>query len=115
MEIKSSRTLRGFALGEFVDLYGDECSIQKSSLATDDAIWLGITDAKPKIMARDARKLGIPYDSAKTEPGSSETTGWERFDVPEDVLIHSRMHLNREQVKALLPTLKHFVKTGELP
>ena len=33
---------RGFKSGKFTDLYGEKCSIQKSSLATDDAIWLGI-------------------------------------------------------------------------
>lgn len=38
---------RGFENGKFTDLYGEKCSIQKSSLATDDAIWLGID--KPKL------------------------------------------------------------------
>lgn len=37
-----SNTERGFAIGEFFDLSGAHCSIQKSSLATDDAIWLGV-------------------------------------------------------------------------
>lgn len=32
---------RGFMSGDFQDLNGILCSIQKSSLATDDAIWLG--------------------------------------------------------------------------
>lgn len=32
---------RGFLRGEFKDRYGDKCSIQKSSLATEDCIWLG--------------------------------------------------------------------------
>lgn len=36
------KTLRGFQVGEFRDLSGAHCSIQKSSLATDDAIWLGV-------------------------------------------------------------------------
>lgn len=34
-------TERGFMLGEFTDRYGERCSIQKSSLATEDCIWLG--------------------------------------------------------------------------
>jgi hypothetical protein len=38
---------RGFDCGKFTDLYGEECSIQKSSLATSDTIWLGID--KPKL------------------------------------------------------------------
>jgi hypothetical protein len=32
---------RGFLRGEFLDRYGEKCSIQKSSLATEDCIWLG--------------------------------------------------------------------------
>lgn len=32
---------RGFLKGEFTDRYGEKCSIQKSSLATEDCIWLG--------------------------------------------------------------------------
>jgi len=37
-----------------------ECSLQESFLATETAIWLGITDTQPKIMAADAIQLGIP-------------------------------------------------------
>jgi hypothetical protein len=44
MEIKP--TSRGFKRAEFVDLYGEQCSIQESSLATDDAIWLGCNEGK---------------------------------------------------------------------
>jgi len=32
---------RGFLRGKFKDRYGEDCSIQKSSLATEDCIWLG--------------------------------------------------------------------------
>ena len=32
---------RGFLEGSFIDRYGAECSIQKSSLAFEDCIWLG--------------------------------------------------------------------------
>ena len=32
---------RGFRCSEFIDLHGKVCSIQESSLATDNAIWLG--------------------------------------------------------------------------
>jgi hypothetical protein len=32
---------RGFLKGAFKDRYGASCSIQKSSLATEDCIWLG--------------------------------------------------------------------------
>lgn len=35
------KTERGFSRVDFDDLYGDRCSLQKSSLASEDAIWLG--------------------------------------------------------------------------
>lgn len=34
-------TDRGFDRVDFTDANGDACSIQKSSVATDDLIWLG--------------------------------------------------------------------------
>ena len=34
-------TDRGFVRSDFVDLNGQRCSIQESSLATEDAIWIG--------------------------------------------------------------------------
>lgn len=39
-------TQRGFARAEFTDRYGNACSIQKSSLATEDAIWLGCDEGR---------------------------------------------------------------------
>lgn len=47
MKLKTSKTNRGFSLVEFEDSYGVKCTLQKSSLATADAIWLGVHDAKP--------------------------------------------------------------------
>lgn len=59
MAITKTKTDRGFALADFKDLYGKSCSIQKSSLATIDAIWLGINVAEPMILASDAKRIGI--------------------------------------------------------
>lgn len=42
LRIPLKRTERGFALGEFLDRYGQRCSIQKSSAAAFDVIWLGV-------------------------------------------------------------------------
>lgn len=42
MEIK--KTARGFAYVEFTDHYGEKCNIQKSSIATEHCIWMGIAD-----------------------------------------------------------------------
>ena len=94
-KIKMTRTGRGFAVGSFTDRYGVKCSIQKSSLATEDAIWLGCNDADPKVCV----------------PGMS----WQPVDMPDGYVANTRMHLTRKQVLALLPLLEHFVETGELP
>lgn len=103
--VEIGATNRGFFLGQFEDDYGQKCSIQMSSIATRRCIWLGIDDADPKIMASDARKVGIK---------TSETTGWIPYPIPEGVLLHTRMHLSREDVKRILPLLTKFAETGEL-
>lgn len=41
MAIELIKTERGFSLGEFEDTYNSSCSIQKSSNAETDCIWLG--------------------------------------------------------------------------
>lgn len=46
LDLTFSKTNRGFGLVTFKDLYGDECSLQESSLATEACIWLGMD--KPK-------------------------------------------------------------------
>jgi hypothetical protein len=99
-KIKTGFTHRGFALIEFTDLYGAECSIQKSSLATDHCIWFGVNEADPKIMA------------SMTPQGG---TGWVPYEIPKEVSLNTRMHLSRKQVKQILPILQAFVETGELP
>ena len=91
-------TNRGFGLWKFKDRNGAECSLQDSSSDGEACIWLGIKDANPQIMA------------SKTKEGG---TGWVPFDIPDDVLLTTRMHLTQEQVKALLPILTYFAETGE--
>ena len=108
--LQTEFTNRGFANIEFTDRYGAKCSVQKSSLATEDAIWFGINDADPKIMASDAIRMGL-----KPREGGEKDNGWVKFEIPEEVSLSTRMHLTVDQVKALLPVLRHFVKHGELP
>lgn len=43
-KIEIGKTGRGFALGQFVDRYKQQCSVQDSSLATEAAIWLGVDE-----------------------------------------------------------------------
>lgn len=105
MKFKREKTKRGFALLSFKDSYGEECSLQKSS-SIDDRIWLGISHARPLIMCSDARKLGLPY--AKNE------NGWQDFEIPEEVLIHTRMHLTKRQSRKLALKLLKFGLFGKV-
>jgi len=105
MGISIGKTPRGFSTAEFVDRYGAKCSLQKSSLATEDAIWFGINEPDPQITASNAKKLGIPCGTE---------TGWVKYEIPEEVLINTRMHLTQEMVIELLPLLQKFAETGEL-
>jgi len=80
-------TARGFKILKFYDRYGQECSLQESSLATESAIWFGIDNTGPHITG--------PSGQSNEE-------------------LNARMHLTQEQVKKLLPLLTKFAKTGVL-
>lgn len=92
-------TDRGFPFVSFKDRYETDCSLQKSSLAFEDCIWLGVDDADPKILAKHTPAGGV---------------GWVKYEVPEEVSFTTRMHLTRKQVLMLLPNLIKFVLTGEI-
>lgn len=92
MEMKENN-VRGFKVLEFKDWYDRSCSIQNSSSAEKECIWLGISQANPKIMT---------------------STGWVDYPIHDDVFIPTRMHLTREQVKDLIPILQKFVDEGEI-
>lgn len=106
MKLQFGQTALGWPYISFEDRYGVACSLQKSSLATEDCIWLGVNDADPKILAREAAAHGVETD---------QTVGWVSFPVPDAVNMTTRMHLNQEQVRALLPILQEFAESGELP
>lgn len=93
--MKITTTGRGFALVEFNDGNGVKCSLQKSSAAERDMVWLGCNEPSPKVCPGDG-------------------TGWHPYPVPDNVQCDTRMHLAREQVAALLPALHSFVNTGEI-
>lgn len=92
--MKFETNQRGFSIAEFDDLYGNRCSIQKSSAAMYDAIWMGISNPVINVMV-DGQ--------------------WKDVALPEGSVIHSRMHLSQKMVRDMLPALKHFAETGELP
>jgi hypothetical protein len=98
-------TQRGWPLGKFTDRYGAGCSIQDSSLATEDCIWLGVDDADPKVMASKAAWVGVQ---------TNETTGWVPYPVPAEVSLNTRMHLTRGMAVSLIEVLKRFVENGTI-
>jgi hypothetical protein len=89
-----TETPRGFARAEFTDRDGIRCSIQKSSLATEDCIWLGCNKANPRTCVAGK--------------------GWTAVSMPEDYVADTRMHLTRQNVAELLPALHRFVDRGGL-
>ena len=103
--ITKNKTERGFGIVRFTDRYNIKCSLQKSSLATENAIWFGCDDANPEVMASQACENGIKTDA---------TSGWVSYPIPEGVSMTTRMHLTQEQVLELLPILQHFAETGEI-
>jgi len=104
---------RGFTIGEFKDYYDAVCSIHESSLASNDAIWLGVNCAEPTILARDAARIG--RKDLLTTKRAKEGIGWVDYPLPQEVVLTTRMHLTRDQVTKLLPILQYFVDNGELP
>ena len=98
--MKITKSSRGFARIRFTDRYGEKCSLSKTSLAFEDTIWFGIEDADPQILASNTLIHGVE--------------GWVRYDIPENVLLKTHMHLTKEMVKELLPYLENFVKTGNI-
>lgn len=107
MKIKA--TERGFPFSDFKDLYGEKCSIQKSSIVHPQCIWLGISEVRPRIMSRDAIKLGL-----REQTFDERDNGWVDFEIFKEVSLNARMHLTQGMVKKLLPLLQRFVETGEI-
>lgn len=106
------KTERGFEVNHFKDTYGFDCSIQDSSLATDDRIWLGVHNAPIKIMKKDIadwRMCDIIPDD-----GMTNEYGWCTVKLPVTALVESRMHLNRKQARELAEELLYFADNGHI-
>ena len=107
-----TKTTRGFDIIKFVDDYGEECSLQKSSSADADRVWLGVSSPTCMVIASKHRDLA----EHRTDVDPSERfNGWMDYPLPPDCSIPTRMHLNRSQAKKLAKALKHFAKHGRLP
>ena len=88
MKFEKSYTKRGFELLNFYDRYNEKCDIQRSSLASEDAIWLGTHSPNPQII--------------------EDGMGWTEYMLPKGVLISHRMHLTRKQSISLALKLLKF-------
>lgn len=98
-------TNRGFAIINFDDYNGLPCSVQESSLAEEKCLWVGVNDARPMILCREAARLGLT---------PADDNGWMPYPIPEQVSLSTRMHLTRNQARALAEILTHFADTGVL-
>lgn len=85
--LKKETISRGFGLIRFLDRYGQVCSLQDSSLATEAAIWLGVTNT------------GDVIEGPVTRESNED--------------INVGMHLTQSMVKQLLPYLQKFAETGD--
>jgi hypothetical protein len=110
--MRTKKTVRGFKFGTFNDTYGVQCSIQKSSAACHECIWIGIDKPGVKVMASRYRHVA---DAVRASDDPEKYNGWVDYPIPQDAVVTSRMHLDQKTVKRLLPILQHFVETGELP
>ena len=89
-------TNRGFGIVRFTDANGVQCSVQESSAIGDSEwawdnpgssyLWVGTDDADPKYL----------------RPGC----GWVPYEIPKEVLLNTRMHLDREGVQRLIGLLQ---------
>lgn len=49
MKVERRKTERGFVLVEFLDRLYERCSLQKSSLATEDTVWLVVDGSRVEL------------------------------------------------------------------
>jgi len=114
--LEVSETNRGFEVAEFLDAYGVQCSIQQSSAAAEDEdgdlrapgtsfLWLGVDDIQPRILATQAKALGVETD---------QETGWIEYPLPPEVMTASRMHLSRDQVTDLVKHMLDWLQYDSL-
>lgn len=99
-------TERGFEKVQFTDRYNIACSVQQSSSAEVNALWMGVDDPAPMILASDAIRMKLN--------SFGKNTGWVPYEIPNEVLIHTRMHMDEKQVRGLIERLQNWLETGSL-
>lgn len=105
--MKIKKTQRGFQKVEFKDSNNLACSLQISSCAGTDRIWLGLDNP-------DIQEF-YPYPRETDESWFKvEDLSPLKHRPQNEIHVFSRMHLTRKQVEKLLPHLQNFVETGKL-
>ncbi len=99
-----AKTNRGFDITDFKDRDGNDCSLQKSSLAMEDCIWLGLN--KPTITEFVPKKGFFPMTKERMDSL--------KLSADSEIYQFSRMQLTQQNVRDLLPYLQNFAETGDL-
>ena len=101
--ITNTTTQRGFSLGSFEDTLGNPCSIQRSSLATKNCIWLGRDGNVASVVSdADGNPVELEFNMNIREscvPGEG----------PSHHSIDTRMHLSRPMVGVLVSLMEVFL------
>lgn len=97
--MERKETSRGFYYYNFKDTRGNKCSLQESSNAMKECIWIG------------ADEIGL----SKFDPNE----GWSDVILEQNPygihhVANNRVELDQETVAKLIPLLQKFVDTGQL-
>ncbi len=103
-------TRRGFKLATFKDAKGIECSIQKSSLRSKQAIWFGVNKVDPRILKKGVWEPVTTAGYQPTDINGNLIIG-ELTPVTElhKVLYEDRMHLSQDHTNILLEIINKFL------
>jgi len=103
----------GFPTVSFSDRDGSIGQIRMSSVIGNyadsidrpgtSALLLGIPQPNAVVRAKHAAAVGV--ETEKEE-------GWVEYPLPEEVLVDSYLHLDREQVCGLIARLQHWLDNG---
>lgn len=93
LKTKTEKIVSKNEIINFIDKYNSFCSLRKSTVISDNCIWLGINKPYPKILINDK---------------------WENYDIEENIIINTRMLLTQKMVEDLIPYLQNFVSTGNI-
>lgn len=87
MQINFSKTERGFAEIKFQDRYDQECSLKKSSLASEDAVWLGVTT---DLRGQPGRHMHLTTDQVSALLPILQHFAW-TGELPDGSTSHGRL------------------------